>query len=60
MPEEAAQETLDKLIGHGVKGIVNFAPKILKVSKEIRDVQVINDCIGTALYKIVYKLYHKK
>lgn len=60
VPEDAAQETLDKLIGHGVKGIVNFAPKILKVSKEIRDVQVINDCIGTALYKIVYQLYHKK
>jgi len=60
VPEEAAQETLDKLIGHGVKGIVNFAPKILKVPKEIRDVQVINDCIGTALYKIVYQLYHKK
>jgi redox-sensing transcriptional repressor len=60
VPEEAAQETMDKLIGHGVKGIVNFAPKILKVPKEIRDVQVINDCIGTALYKIVYQLYHKK
>jgi redox-sensing transcriptional repressor len=60
VPEEAAQETLDKLIGHGVKGIVNFAPKILKVPKEISDVQVINDCIGTALYKIVYQLYHKK
>jgi redox-sensing transcriptional repressor len=60
VPEEAAQETLDKLIGHGVKGIVNFAPKILKVPKEIRDVQVINDCIGTTLYKIVYQLYHKK
>jgi redox-sensing transcriptional repressor len=60
VPEEAAQETMDKLIGHGVKGIVNFAPKILKVPKEIRNVQVINDCIGTALYKIVYQLYHKK
>ena len=35
VPEEAAQETMDKLIGHGVKGIVNFAPKILKVPKEI-------------------------
>jgi redox-sensing transcriptional repressor len=60
VPEEAAQETLDKLIGHGVKGIVNFAPKILKVPKESSDIQVINDCIGTALYKIVYQLYHKK
>ncbi|HSQ35818.1 MAG TPA: redox-sensing transcriptional repressor Rex [Candidatus Binatia bacterium] len=60
VPEEAAQETMDMLIGHGVRGIVNFAPKILKVPKEARDVQVINDCIGTALYKIVYQLYHKK
>jgi redox-sensing transcriptional repressor len=60
VPEEAAQETMDKLISHGVKGIVNFAPRILKVPKEMRDVQVINDCIGTALYKIVYQLYHKK
>ncbi|MCX6554548.1 MAG: redox-sensing transcriptional repressor Rex [Candidatus Aminicenantes bacterium] len=60
VPEEAAQETMDKLIGHGIKGIVNFAPKILKVPKEFRDVQVINDCIGTSLYKIVYQLYHKK
>ena len=60
VPEEAAQETMDKLIGHGIKGIVNFAPKILKVPKEIHDVQLINDCIGTALYKIVYQLYHKK
>jgi redox-sensing transcriptional repressor len=60
VPEEAAQETMDKLIGHGIKGIINFAPKILKVSKEFRDVQVNNDCIGTSLYQIVYQLYHKK
>jgi len=60
VPEEAAQETLDRLISHGVKGIVNFAPKILKVPKESGDVQVINDCIGTALYKIVYQIYHQK
>ena len=60
MPEEAAQETLDKLIGHGIKGVVNFAPKILKVSKESREIQLINDCIGTSLYKIVYQLYSKK
>jgi redox-sensing transcriptional repressor len=60
VPEEAAQETMDKLIGHGIQGIVNFAPKILKVPKEARHVQVINDCIGTALYKIVYQINHKK
>lgn len=60
VPEEAAQETLDKLIGHGIRGVVNFAPKILKVPKESRDIQLINECIGTSLYKIVYQLTHKK
>jgi len=60
VPEEAAQEILDKLIGHGIKGVVNFAPKILKVPKETRDIQLINDCIGTSLYKIVYQLYSRK
>ena len=60
VPEEAAQEILDKLIKHGIKGVVNFAPKILKVPKDTRDIQLINDCIGTSLYKIVYQLYSKK
>jgi redox-sensing transcriptional repressor len=60
VPEDAAQDTLDMLIDHGLKGIVNFAPKILKLPKEANDIQLINDCIGTALYKIVYQLYHTK
>jgi redox-sensing transcriptional repressor len=60
VPEDAAQETLDKLIAFGVRGIVNFAPKILKVPRESREVQLINDCIGISLYKIVYQLYGKK
>ena len=60
VPEEAAQETLDKLIAHGITGVVNFAPKILKVPKEAREVQLINDCIGISLYKIIYQLYSKK
>lgn len=60
VPEEPAQEILDRLIHCGVKGVVNFAPKILKLPKDAKDVQLINDCIGTSLYKIVYQLYHKK
>jgi len=60
VPEEAAQESLDRLITHGIKGVVNFAPKILKVPREARDVQLINDCIGTSLYQIVFQLYSKR
>ena len=60
IPEESAQEILDKLIKFGIKGIINFAPKILRLPKEAKDVQMINDCIGTSLYKIVYQLSHKK
>ncbi len=59
LPEEAAQEALDRLVRSGIKGVVNFAPKILKLPKPDKNVQLINDCIGTALYKIIYGLYHK-
>lgn len=60
VPEQAAQETLDRLVGYGIKGVVNFAPKILKLPKGAKDVQLVNDCIGASLYKIVYQIYHKK
>ncbi|MDQ1352946.1 MAG: redox-sensing transcriptional repressor [Acidobacteriota bacterium] len=60
VPEHAAQETLDRLVSYGVKGIVNFAPRILKLPKSTKDVQLVNDCIGASLYKIVYQIYHKK
>lgn len=60
VPESSAQDMLDKLVGYGVLGIVNFAPKILKLSKEAKDVQLVNDCIGASLYKIVYQIYHQK
>jgi redox-sensing transcriptional repressor len=60
IPEESAQDILDKLIKFGIKGIINFAPKILRLPKEAKDVQMINDCIGTSLYKIIYQLYHKR
>jgi redox-sensing transcriptional repressor len=59
VPENAAQEVLDKLIKLGIKGIVNFAPRILKLPGNARNIQLVNDCIGDSLYKIVYQTYHK-
>lgn len=59
VPENAAQEVLDKLIKLGIKGIVNFAPRILKLPRSARNIQLINDCIGDSLYKIVYQIYHR-
>jgi redox-sensing transcriptional repressor len=35
VPEQAAQMVCDQLIEYGVKGIINFAPVILKVSDDI-------------------------
>jgi NADH/NAD ratio-sensing transcriptional regulator Rex len=60
VPEHAAQGTLDRLVSYGMLGIVNFAPKILKLPKKAKDVQLVNDCIGASLYKIVYQIYHRK
>jgi redox-sensing transcriptional repressor len=59
VPENAAQKVLDKLIRLGIKGIVNFAPRILKLPGNARNIQLVNDCIGDSLYKIVYQTYHK-
>lgn len=59
VPESSAQEMLDNLVELGVKGVVNFAPKILRLSKDTNDVQLVNDCIGASLYKIVYQIYNK-
>ncbi len=58
VPENCAQDMLERLVNLGIKGIVNFAPKILRLPTEAEDVQLINDCIGESLYKIVYQLYH--
>ena len=60
VPEHSAQEMLDRLLDYGIQGIVNFAPKILKLPKEKKNVQLVNDCIGASLYKIVYQIYHRK
>jgi redox-sensing transcriptional repressor len=60
VPEHAAQEVLDKLVKLGIKGIVNFAPRILKLPKNAKNVQLVNDCIGASLYKIIYQIFHKQ
>ena len=59
VPEQSAQQLLDRLIALGIKGIVNFTPRILKRPTEAKDVQIVNDCIGASLYKIVYQIYQK-
>ena len=59
VPEQSAQQLLDRLIMSGIKGIVNFTPRILKRPTGTKDVQIVNDCIGASLYKIVYQIYQK-
>lgn len=59
VPEDSAQGLLDKLVDLGIKGIVNFTPRILKRPKNAKDIQIVNDCIGASLYKIVYQIYQK-
>jgi redox-sensing transcriptional repressor len=59
VPEQSAQQLLDRLIALGIKGIFNFTPRILKRPAEAKDVQIVNDCIGASLYKIVYQIYQK-
>ena len=60
VPDSVAQEMLDDLIGFGIKGIVNFAPRILRLPETAKDVHLVNDCIGASLYKIVYQIYNKQ
>jgi len=59
LPEENAQNLLDELIDLGIKGIVNFTPRILRRPTNAKDVQIVNDCIGASLYKIVYQVFQK-
>jgi redox-sensing transcriptional repressor len=60
VPEQSAQNLLEKLVKLGIKGIVNFTPRILKRPDDTNDVQIVNDCIGASLYKIVYQIYHQE
>lgn len=60
VPENCAQELLDELVKLGIKGVVNYSPRILKLPKRAKSVQLVNDCIGASLYKVVYQTYHRK
>lgn len=58
VPENEAQGAMEKLIKLGIKGVINFAPRILKQPKGSRKIQIINECVGASLYKIVYQIFH--
>ncbi len=56
VPEDVAQQVLESLVRAGIQGVVNFAPRVLHLPEGYEHVDLINDCIGTSLYKIVYQL----
>jgi redox-sensing transcriptional repressor len=60
VPESCAQEILDELVELGIKGVVNYSPRILKLPEKTKAVQLVNDSIGASLYKVVYQTYHRK
>jgi len=60
VPEDAAQKTLEELLKLGIRGIVNFAPRVLKLPAEAKNVFLVNDCIGISMYKIIYQLHHSR
>lgn len=57
VPEAEAQSALENLIRLGIRGVVNFAPRILRHPKGGKRIQIINECIGASLYKIVYQIF---
>jgi redox-sensing transcriptional repressor len=54
VPEISAQEVADKLIRHGIKGIVNFAPVLLKVPQ---DVIISNVNLCDELESVIYYVH---
>lgn len=56
VPEISAQEITDELVGSGIKGIVNFAPVLLKVPA---DVIVNNVNLCDELESVIYYVHHK-
>jgi redox-sensing transcriptional repressor len=55
VPEISAQEVTDELIRHGIKGIVNFAPVLLKVPPEI----VVNNVnLSDELESVIYYVHN--
>ncbi|HEC41435.1 MAG TPA: redox-sensing transcriptional repressor Rex [Bacteroides sp.] len=51
VPERVAQDVADLLIEAGIKGIMNFAPTVLKVPPHIH---IVNICIGHELESLIY------
>ena len=54
VPEISAQEVADELIRHGIKGIVNFAPVLLKLSP---DVIINNVNLCDELESVIYYVH---
>ena len=40
VPRQAAQETADKLVGAGIKGILNFSPRHIAVPKKVKVITI--------------------
>jgi redox-sensing transcriptional repressor len=56
VPEISAQEVVDELIRHGIKGIVNFAPVLLKVPPEV----IINNVnLCDELESVIYYVHNQ-
>ncbi len=51
VPENSAQQVVDKVIKAGIKAIWNFSPIIIKVPE---DVLVEYEFVGTSLYNLIY------
>ena len=51
VPERVAQDVVNLLIESGIKGVLNFAPTILKVPPHIT---INNICIGHELESLIY------
>lgn len=58
VPEDAAQDMLDRLVRGGIRAIVNYAPRILRVPPCEGPVTLVNDCIGSSLYKVIFEMNH--
>lgn len=56
VPEISAQEVVDELIRHGIKGIVNFAPVLLKVPE---DVFINNVNLCDELESVIYYVHRQ-
>jgi len=57
VPQDVAQEVLDKVVGIGIKAILNFAPVRLKVPE---DAVVLNIDLSMELEKLTYFLLQKR